>query len=166
MLVFFTAVLAVATIVLARATMQLANHTQSLATFTNQLVRIEQEREKREEASKRERHLSVALDLARKIQQIHAEAFAENIGLPGQFPSMEADLIRRFSLLVEYTLHADCANDVKALIPIIDRAAQEATSITDEEMERAHELLTSLQQNLSEPISAWERELTLPIMSS
>ena len=97
---------------------------------------------------------------------MNAEAFSENIGLLGNFPQVEADYIRRFSPLVEYTLNADCANDVKILVPIIDRAAQDPNSITDDEMEVTHKRLTSLQQNLSESIRQWEEELTLPIMSS
>src|SRR5262245_60639280 len=93
------------------ATLELAKYTKNLANLTERLVVIEEQRESRLKIDKRHADIEKALEIAIKIQLIHPELFCENLSKFGHFPKDEAKLIQNFRPLVEYTLHADCAND-------------------------------------------------------
>jgi hypothetical protein len=134
--------LIVFTAILAWATIKLANYTQALSKLTEQLVRIEAQRDEREQKENRRKDLSTALSAAANIQKIDPQEFALRLNSPTELPLEEMTNIDVLHSLKRYIKDPDCHQHLDSLCSTFDSVRREKFQVRIHETEIAARLET------------------------
>lgn len=152
--------LAVFTAILAWATIKLANHTRALSKLTEQLVRIEAQRDEREQKENRRKDLSSALSAAANIQKVDPQGFALRLNSPTELPLEEMTNIEVLHSLKRYIKDPDCHQHLDYLCSIFDSVRREKSKVRINEAEVAARAET-LQNRLQWFVDETRREISV-----
>lgn len=147
------------TTILAWATIKLANYTQALSKLTEQLVRIETQRDEREQRENRRKDLSTALLAAENIQKIDPHGFALQLNKPTELPFEEMKNIEVLHLLKRYIEDPDCHQHLDYLCSAFDSVRREKSKVRVNETDVAARV-GQLQNRLQWFVDETRREIS------